>query len=78
MAEAWAAQQGRPLQISYDRVTRDMGGAAISAAQGLFNQLAGLYPSIASRAAGLDDATCGKGPLQAGPFLEPGVVDFCA
>jgi len=29
----------------YDRVTTDMGGAAISAAQGLFNQLKSLYPS---------------------------------
>jgi hypothetical protein len=29
----------------YDRVTTDMGGAAISAAQGLFNQLRNLYPS---------------------------------
>jgi len=29
----------------YDRVTTDMGGAAISAANGLFNQLKTLYPS---------------------------------
>jgi hypothetical protein len=29
----------------YDRVTRDMGGAAISAAQGLVAQLHGLYPA---------------------------------
>jgi hypothetical protein len=29
----------------YDRVTTDMGAAAISAAQGLFDQLRGLYPS---------------------------------
>lgn len=29
----------------YDRVTTDMGAAAISAAQGLFNQLHGLYPA---------------------------------
>jgi Glycosyl hydrolases family 18 len=29
----------------YDRVTTDMGGAAISAAQGLFNQLHNLYPA---------------------------------
>jgi len=29
----------------YDRVTTDMGAAAISAAQGLFNQLKSLYPS---------------------------------
>jgi hypothetical protein len=29
----------------YDRVTTDMGTAAISAAQGLFSQLRGLYPS---------------------------------
>jgi Glycosyl hydrolases family 18 len=29
----------------YDRVTTDMGGAAISAAQGLFSQLTTLYPS---------------------------------
>jgi Glycosyl hydrolases family 18 len=29
----------------YDRVTTDMGGAAISAAGGLFNQLHGLYPA---------------------------------
>src|SRR5262245_60805874 len=29
----------------YDRVTTDMGGAAITAAQGLFNQLHTLYPA---------------------------------
>ena len=29
----------------YDRVTTDMGGAAVSAAQGLFNQLKSLYPT---------------------------------
>jgi Glycosyl hydrolases family 18 len=29
----------------YDRVTTDMGAAAVSAAQGLFNQLGSLYPS---------------------------------
>jgi hypothetical protein len=29
----------------YDRVTTDMGAAAISAAQGLFTQLRGLYPA---------------------------------
>ena len=29
----------------YDKVTTDMGGAAISAAQGLFNQLKTLYPA---------------------------------
>jgi len=29
----------------YDRVTTDMGAAAISAAQGLFSQLKTLYPS---------------------------------
>ncbi|TML15105.1 MAG: hypothetical protein E6G33_09115 [Actinobacteria bacterium] len=49
----------------YDRVTTDMGGAAISAAQGLLGQLATLYPgkTAAQRAAmvgitlmpGLDD-----------------------
>jgi Glycosyl hydrolases family 18 len=81
--EAWAAANGRTLQVQYtlpvepagleanglavlqnaaangtrvdvvnimtfdyyDGVTTDMGAAAISAAQGLFNQLKGLYPS---------------------------------
>jgi len=32
----------------YDRVTTDMGAAAISAAQGLHGQLASLYPSKTS------------------------------
>jgi hypothetical protein len=34
----------------YDRVTKDMGAAAISAAQGLFGQLHTLYPSKSSAA----------------------------
>jgi hypothetical protein len=86
IVEAWAAGQGRTLQIQYtlpvepaglesdglavlqnavnngtrvdvvnimtfdyyDKVTTDMGAAAISAAQGLFNQLHSLYPAKTS------------------------------
>jgi hypothetical protein len=50
----------------YDHQTTDMGAAAISAAQGLFNQLAGLYPA--------------KTPAQLwamqGNTILPGIDDF--
>src|SRR6266511_2874674 len=52
LLQDWAASTGRTVQFVnpmtfdyYDRVTTDMGAAAINAAQGLFNQLRTLYPA---------------------------------
>src|SRR2546426_2595775 len=50
----------------YDRVTTDMGGAAISAANGLLGQLATLYP----------DKTAAQRAAMVGITLMPGLDDY--